>query len=207
MRSTHVRSALLACALVPLAVGCTATAATSATATTSPTAIATTSASCARGALHWVRVSKETELLAVSPVVEVAKGAGKVRFTFSPVRSLTPAVEVNDASVSEGRVFAALARRLDVDAAFLRKPSSEQPQTGGEIDFLGVAGRFVEARGAHVVRASFTVDCSDATPAHGTVTGYYGSSGVSLRCGVDPGKEGGKQAWIQEAYDMACGSA
>ncbi|MFE9605386.1 hypothetical protein [Streptomyces hokutonensis] len=197
MRSARVWSALLVCALVPVALGCTAT--------TSATATATTSASCARGALHWIRVTKETELLAVSPVVEVAKDGGKVRFAFSPVRSVNPAVEVNDASVSDGRVFAALARRLDVDASFLRKPSSQQPQAGSEVDFLGAAGRFVEARGAKVIRASFTVDCPAATPVHGSMTAYYGSSGASLKCGTDPGTAGGKEAWIQEAYDMTCG--
>jgi len=207
MRSARVWSVVLVGALVSLVAGCTSGSGgrARAVASASATATATGSASCAGGALHWVRVTKETELLAVSPVVEVAKTDGKVRFAFSPVRSVTPAVEVNDASVSDGRVFAALARRLDVDASFLRKPSSEQQQAGSEIDFLGAAGRFVEARGARVVRASFTVDCPAVIPVHGSVTGYYGSSGASLKCGVDPGKAGGEASWIQEAYDMTCG--
>lgn len=61
-----------------------------------------------------------------------------------------------------------------------------------------------------VIRAIFTVDCPATPPAHDAVTGYYGSSGASLRCGVDPGKEGGSRreaGLIQEAYDMVYGSA
>ncbi|MBK6018272.1 hypothetical protein [Streptomyces sp. MBT53] len=205
MKGSRAWLVVLMCGLVPVAVGCTADGAARAGGSAGASVTASASPSCARGAIHWVRTTKETELLAVSPVVEVAKTDGKVRFAFSPVRSVTPAVEVNDASVSDGRVFAALARRLDVDASVLRKPSSEQQQTGSEIDFLGAAGRFVEARGADVVRASFTVDCPAANPVHGSVTGYYGSSGASLQCGVDPGKAGGKASWVREAYDMTCG--
>ncbi|MGX9889070.1 hypothetical protein [Streptomyces sp. NPDC002276] len=152
-------------------------------------------------------MTKETELLGVSPVIEVAKTDGKVRFPLDPVRSVASRVEVSDATVSARRVFAALARRLDVDASVLRSTTSEAVRKGVEVDFLGGAGRFVEAAGAQVVRASFTVDCPAAPPARGSVTGYYSSSGASLQCGVDPGKEGGKLAWVQEAYDMTCGPA
>lgn len=168
--------------------------------------------SCADGTIRWVTSTEDTELIAVSPVVDHHPSDGMITYPLVLVRTFEPRVEVSEKSVSDRRVFASLARHVDGDASVLSKPWSEmlaRVKKGVEVGSDG-PGRFVQAVAVDVLRASFTVDrpgaAADSTPVHGSVTAWSGSSGAGLQCGVDSAEEGGKASWVQEAYDLACGT-
>ncbi|MEU6272280.1 hypothetical protein ABZ871_07635 [Streptomyces populi] len=121
------------------------------------------------------------------------------------MRNIVPQVTTSDARVSAHQVLAALAEHLKWwDAEELAAPgeeSADRRRHPVEADFLGHAGRFVEAEGVQVVDASFTVTCS-GRDVYGSVTTWFGDSGASLACGVIPHTE---EAWIREAYRLTCG--
>ncbi|MFI8532784.1 hypothetical protein ACIGMX_21400 [Streptomyces aquilus] len=166
----------------------------------------TASASACTGAIRWGRVNEERTLVAVSRVVTVGKDAGDVRLLPVRVRELVPRVETSGAGLSTERVLASLDKRLG-DAFEVARPgrSSATVEHPDVADFLGGSGRFVSAWGVRAVDASFTADCGGTTPVYGSVSTWYGSSGASLRCGVDPAEHGDRERWVTEAYTLACG--
>ncbi|MGW1965858.1 hypothetical protein ACWCPD_37040 [Streptomyces sp. NPDC001935] len=207
--------AALLCAVMPSATACT-TATERPTATDRSAAGKTTEAgartkgtasapSCAGGAFRWTSVHRERRLTEVSPVVNVSKSDGWVTFHPGLVRTIVPQVSTSDDRVSERQVLAALAKHLKWwDLEELAAPgeeSADRPRTPVRTDFLGHAGRFVEAGGVQTVDASFTVTCA-GQDVYGSVTTWFGHSGASLACGVHPHT---KEPWIQEAYRLTCG--
>ncbi|MEV7395120.1 hypothetical protein [Streptomyces sp. NPDC091215] len=199
--------AALLCAMVPSTAACTtATEKPAARKTTEAQTKATVSApSCAGGAFRWTSVHREQRLTEVSPVVNVRKSDGWVTFHPGLVRNVVPQVSTSDDRVSERQVLTALAKRLgwtDVDElAAPGEESADRPRSPVKVDSLGHAGRFVEAEGVHAVDASFTVTCP-GQDVYGSVTTWFGNSGASLACGVNPHT---KESWVQEAYRMTCG--
>ncbi|MGW2788079.1 hypothetical protein ACWC3X_44200, partial [Streptomyces populi] len=127
--------------------------------------------------------------------------------TFHPglVRNIVPQVTMSDARVSAHQVLVALAKRLKRwDAQELAAPgeeSADRRRYPVKADFLGHAGRFVDAEAVQVIDASFTVTCP-GRDVYGSVTTWFGDSGASLACGVNPRT---KEAWVQEAYRLTCG--
>ncbi|MFJ2732883.1 hypothetical protein [Streptomyces sp. NPDC087317] len=121
------------------------------------------------------------------------------------MRNIVPQVSTSDDRVSAHQVLAALAKHLkrwDVEElATPGKESADRQRYPAKADFLGHAGRFVDAEGVQVVDASFTVTCPDRD-VYGSVTTWFGHTGASLACGVNPHT---KEAWIQEAYQLTCG--
>ncbi|MFF3417435.1 hypothetical protein ACFYW9_22425 [Streptomyces sp. NPDC002698] len=121
------------------------------------------------------------------------------------MRNIVPQVSTSDDRVSERQVLAALAKRLKRwDLEQLAAPGEEsvdRPRSPVKVDFLGHAGRFVEAEGVQAVDASFTVTCP-GRDVYGSVSTWFGDTGASLACGVNPRT---KESWIQEAYRLTCG--
>ncbi|MGQ4378749.1 hypothetical protein ACN6K9_001464 [Streptomyces sp. SAS_267] len=194
----------LLCAVVSSAAACTA--ATGKPAATEAKAKATASApSCAGGAVRWTSVHRERRLTEVSPVVNVRESDGGVTFHPGLVRNIVAQVSTSDDRVSAHQVLAALTKRLkrwDVDQlAAPGKESADRRRNPVKVDFLGHAGRFVEAEAVQAVEASFTVACPGGD-VYGSVTTWFGNSGASLACGVNPGT---KEPWVQEAYRLTCG--
>ena len=178
-------SAMLLCAAVFLVAGCRVGGDDSGAVTRTAAAPA-----CSKGAIRWAGVSDKRRLVAVSRPVEVGEKGGKVRFSPVRVRELKPGVKADGEGPSADRLLASLGEHL-----------------GWEADTLARPGRSSAAAWAvRSVEASFTADCS-GTPVFGSVSSWHGSSGASLRCGVDPSDEGGDEAWIAEAYTLTCGKA
>ncbi|MEV6019219.1 MULTISPECIES: hypothetical protein [unclassified Streptomyces] len=198
--------AALLCAVA--AAGCTATAGKpaavgkAADAGTKATASAT---SCAGGAVRWTSVHREWRLTEVSQVVNVRKSDGWVTFHPGLVRNIVPQVSVSDDGVSAHQVLAALAKRLKwwsvEELAPPGKESADRRVNPGKVDFLGSAGRFVDAEGVRTVDATFTVTCP-GRDVYGSVSTWFGDAGASLECGVNPKT---KQSWVKEAYRLTCG--
>ncbi|MEU4087347.1 hypothetical protein [Streptomyces aureus] len=197
----------LLCAVAPSAVACTAT-------TGKPPAQKTTAAGtkagaaapyCAGGAVRWSSVNRLRRLTEVSPVVKVGENDGWVTFHPGLVRNIVPQVSTSDDRVPAHQVLAALAKHLKwVDVEELAAPgeeSADRRRHPVRTDSLGHAGRFVEAEGVQVVDASFTVTCPDGD-VYGSVITWFGNSGASLACGVNPRT---KEAWVNEAYRLTCG--
>ncbi|MEU6667563.1 hypothetical protein [Streptomyces sp. NPDC046727] len=161
------------------------------------------SPSCGFGTLRWAGVRQETELTGVSPVVTLGKDDGWTTFRNVPVRTVVASIQANGVEVPQRRVMASLARRLGYDTGDLMAPgesTAHHPRHPDRIDFHG-AGRFATAEAVKVVAASFAVTCPDGTH-YGSVTTWLDTPrGDSLACGTDPGGE----AWLREAYQLACG--
>lgn len=197
----------LLCAVAPSAAACTTT--TGKPPAQKPTAAGTkataTAPYCAGGAVRWSSVNRERRLTEVSPVVKVGKDDGWVTFHPGLVRNIVPQVSTSDDRVPAHQVLAALAKHLkwwDVEElAAPGEESADRRRHPVRTDSLGHAGRFVEAEGLQVVDASFTVTCPDGD-VYGSVTTWFGNSGASLACGVNPRA---KEAWVSEAYRLTCG--
>ncbi|MFJ9560716.1 hypothetical protein ACIRQQ_11815 [Streptomyces fuscichromogenes] len=209
MRRRYIGPALGALALVLVAAGCTTTTrrTTDRAAGTTPAARASaTATACPGGTFRWTGVTREHRLTEVSPVVTVAEGDHR-RITFHTglVRDVVPRVDTSDPSVSAHRVLTALARHLELwEATQYAAPgedSADRRLAPLVVGFLGHGGRYVEARSVQVVEGGFTVACPGGD-VHGSVTTWVGgNSGATLACGHDPGDE----AWVAEAYRLACG--
>ncbi|MEU2619781.1 hypothetical protein ABZ642_16890 [Streptomyces sp. NPDC007157] len=196
--------ALLPVALV-LAAGCTTTA-TTATTDPEPSAKASATApSCPGGTFRWTGVTREVRLTEVSPVVKAVDGdRGWLTFHTRLVRNIVPRVDTSDGSLSAHRVLAALARHLELwEAGEFAAPgedSADRERHAVRMKPLGRGARFVEAEGVTVVEGSFTVACP-GRDVYGSVSTWVVDHGAALACGVDPGDE----AWVKEAYRLACG--
>ncbi|MEV6764123.1 hypothetical protein AB0N16_26485 [Streptomyces sp. NPDC051105] len=203
---------LLPAALV-LAAGCTTTGTTdtaatdtAATADPGPSAKASATApSCPGGTFRWTGVTREVRLTAVSPVVKVDDGdRGWITFHTRLVRNIVPRVDTSDGSLSARRVLAALARHLKLwdlgEFAAPGEDSAHHERHAVRMNPLGHGARFVEAKGVTVIEGSFTVACPGRA-VYGSVSTWAVDHGASLACGVDPGDE----AWVKEAYRLACG--
>ncbi|MFG3011099.1 hypothetical protein ACGFZB_11665 [Streptomyces cinerochromogenes] len=168
-----------------------------------PPAKPSASPSCGSGAFRWGAVRQETRLTGVSPVVEVGKDDGWTTFRNIPVRTVVASIRTNGVRVSQRRALASLEKRLGYDTGDLMAPGEDtarRPRHPDRVDFDG-AGRFVTAEAVKVVDASFAVSCPDGTH-YGTVTTWLNADqGATLACGTDPGEE----AWVREAYQLACG--
>ncbi|MFD8814996.1 hypothetical protein ACFV23_26790 [Streptomyces sp. NPDC059627] len=207
MRRRHIW--LVLGTLVLASAGCTTTNAKTAqgAAATRPAAEASaTIPTCADGTFRWAGVTREARLTEVSPVVTVREGA-RGRVTFHPrlVRDIVPRVDTSDGSVSAHRVLAALARHLKMwdvgEYAAPGEDSADRDLPPLRMDPLGHGGRFVDAKSVRVVEGGFTVSCP-GRDVYGSVTTWVkGNSDASLACGVEPGGE----AWVREAYRLACG--
>ncbi|MEU6376581.1 hypothetical protein [Streptomyces sp. NPDC046909] len=161
---------------------------------------------CAKGAIRWVGVSKERKLVAVSRPREVAKDEGWVRLSPVRVRELEPRIEMSGDGPAAERLLASLAKRLGWDGEELAGPGepSDVEEHDERADFQG-AGTFVAAQGVWSIEASFTADCS-GKPVYGSVSTWRNGATASLQCGYDPSKHGSHEAWVLEAYELACGS-
>ncbi|MFH9180766.1 hypothetical protein [Streptomyces sp. NPDC017673] len=159
--------------------------------------------SCGSGTFRWGAVRQETRLTGVSPVVTLGEDDGWTTFRNVPVRTVAASVRANGVGLSRRRAMASLARHLGYDTGDLMAPGEDtahHPRHHDRIDFDG-AGRFVTAEAVKVVDASFAVSCPDGTHYGSVTTWLTGTQGASLSCGADPGGE----AWIREAYQLACG--
>lgn len=194
-------SAVLLCAAVFLVAGCRVGGDDSAAVTRTAAGPA-----CADGEIRWAGVSEARRLIAVSRPVEVDEKEGKVRFSPVRVRELEPRVEASGQGPSAGRLFASLGKYLELDADTLARPgkSSAAAERDDVVDYDG-AGTFVSARAVRAVDASFVADCS-GTSVQGSVSTWYLGAGASLECGRDPSGHGSDEAWVMEAYALACGS-
>ncbi|MES9522286.1 hypothetical protein [Streptomyces capoamus] len=203
-RTTTVRNARTTTALAVLllgAVACTGQRADAprAMASVRPSA----SPSCGAGTFRWGAVRQDTRLTGVSPVVTVGKDAGWTTFRDVPVRTVVASVRTDGAAPPRERVLASLARHLGYEPGSLMAPgesTARHPRHPDRIRSAG-AGRFATAEAVKVVDASFAVTCPDG-PHYGSVTSWLDvPRGDSLACGTDPGAE----AWLREAYRLACG--
>ncbi|POX64945.1 hypothetical protein C3492_04215 [Streptomyces sp. Ru62] len=159
--------------------------------------------SCGSGAFRWGAVRQETRLTGVSPVVTLGKADGWTTFRNVPVRTIAASIRTNGVELSRRRAMSSLARHLGYDTGDLMAPGEDtahHPRHHDRIDF-DLAGRFVTAEAVKVVDASFAVSCPDGTHYGSVTTWLTGTRGASLSCGTDPGGE----AWVREAYRLACG--
>ncbi|MEU6600677.1 hypothetical protein [Streptomyces flaveolus] len=198
-----MRSGSMAVAVVLLlgAVACTAQ--QSRQVRTAPSVKPSASPSCGSGTFRWGAVRQETRLTGVSPVVPLGKEDGWTTFHNVPVRTVVAWIRTNGVELSRRRAMASLARHLGYDTSDLMAPgenTAHHPRHPDRIDFDG-AGRFVTAEAVKVVDASFAVSCPDGTHYGSVTTWLTGTQGASLSCGTDPGGE----AWVREAYQLACG--
>lgn len=166
----------------------------------------TGAAACAEGEIRWGGVRDERQLIAVSRPVEVDEKDGKVRLSPVRVRELEPRVEMSGQGPSAERILASLGKRVGWSADTLARPgeSSSVEEQDDIADFQG-AGTFASAWAVWSVEAGFTADCG-GTAVYGSVSTWHGSAEASLRCGHDPSEHGSEEAWVLEAYTLACGS-
>ncbi|MET8563382.1 hypothetical protein ABZV75_23320 [Streptomyces flaveolus] len=153
--------------------------------------------------LRWGAVRQETRLTGVSPVVTLGEDDGWTTFRNVPVRTVVASIRTNGVELSRRRAMASLARHLGYDAGGLMalgENTAHHARHPDRIDFDD-AGRFVTAEAVKVVDASFAVNCPDGTHYGSVTTWLTGTQGASLSCRTEPGGE----AWVREAYRLACG--
>ncbi len=161
------------------------------------------SPSCEAGALRWGTVRQETRLTALSPVVTVGGHDGWTTFRNIPLRTVTASLHTDGVRVPQRRVMASLTRHLGYDTGDLMSPGENTAHHPRPPERIGSqdAGRLATAEAVRVVDASFAVECPGGTH-YGSVTTWLGATrGDTLACGADPGGE----AWLREAYRLACG--
>ncbi|MEU6197375.1 hypothetical protein [Streptomyces sp. NPDC047061] len=199
----------LGLALVLATAGCTTTTekAAATSPSTSPSARASATApACPGGTFRWAGVTREERLTELSPVVTVKEGdRGWITFHTRLVRNVVPRVDTSDGSVSAHRVMAALAKHLKLwepyEYATPGEDSADRRPSPLRMGTRGHAGRYVDAKSVRVVQGSFTVACP-GRDVYGSVTTWVGgNTDAGLTCGVDPRAE----AWVKEAYRLACG--
>ncbi|MBL1080638.1 hypothetical protein JK359_01385 [Streptomyces actinomycinicus] len=161
------------------------------------------SPSCASGALRWGSVRQETRLIGLSPAVTAGKHDGWTTFRNATVRVVAARVTTDGADVSGRRVVALLARHLGYDSGDLMPPGQNTAPHMPARERIGSrgAGRIATTEGVKVVDASFVVQCPDG-PHYGSLTTWLAPvRSDSIGCGTDPGRD----AWLREAYRLACG--
>ncbi|MFD4603624.1 hypothetical protein ACFWPQ_37060 [Streptomyces sp. NPDC058464] len=202
MKRRHIGLGL---ALVLATAGCTTT--TGKAAATSPSAKASATApACPGGTFRWAGVTREERLTELSPVVTVKEGdSGWITFHTRLVRNVVPRVDTSDGSVSAHRVLAALAKHLKLwdvgEYAAPGEDSADRKPAPLRMGTRGHGGRYVDAKSVRVVQGGFTVACPGRNVYGSVTTWVNGNTDAGLACGVDPGGE----AWVKEAYRLACG--